>query len=115
MNRLYRRFDPTKSTRNVGSHTKTYDKKFQFEGRLIVVFETQMSDQVLAAHMPQRVLQLHQLDENVVLGIKTGSRLRRFEVEREPLLNTLHAGTLSQIEEEREVQTKRRGEDRIAA
>jgi hypothetical protein len=36
----------------------------------IVVFLAQMGDQVLAHHPAQRVLQLHRLDKQVMLGIK---------------------------------------------
>jgi hypothetical protein len=56
MNRFYGHFGSTKSTRNVCSHTKTYGQKFSQTVRLIVVLETQVSDQILAAHVPQRIL-----------------------------------------------------------
>ena len=38
---------------------------------LVVVLEPEVSNQVLAAQVPQRVLELHQLDKDVVFGIKT--------------------------------------------
>ena len=37
---------------------------------LVVVLEPKVCNQVLSAHPAQRVLQLHQLNENVVLGIQ---------------------------------------------
>ena len=39
------------------------------ERSLIVIFEPEVCDQVLASQMPQRVFQLHQLDEDVVFWI----------------------------------------------
>ncbi len=73
-----------------------------------------MRDQVLALHPPQRVLELHQLDEDVVLGIEPGRGHRRLEVEAEPLLDAAHAGALRQIEEQHEVEHERGGEDGVA-
>ena len=48
---------------------------------LVVVLQAQVRDQFLAAQMPQRVLQLHQLDEEIVLGIQAGGGHGRLEVE----------------------------------
>src|SRR5271156_5483776 len=42
--------------------------------RLVVVFQAQMGDQGLALDVAQRVLELHQLDEEIVFRIKAGSR-----------------------------------------
>ena len=74
-----------------------------------------MGDEIFALKMAQRVLELHQLNENVVLRIKPGSSLRRLEVERQPLLNTLHSRSLSQVKKQGKVEAERRGEDRITA
>src|SRR3954466_5588679 len=65
--------------------------------RSVVVFQSEVSNEVLTAHPPQRVLQFHQLDEDVVLGIQPGGCHGALEVERQPLLVTLHPGTLRQI------------------
>src|SRR5436853_623950 len=67
------------------------------------------------ARPPHRVLQLHQLNEEVVFGIELGGGHGAFEVEAEPLLNAGPAGALGEIEQEREVEHDRRGEDRVAA
>src|ERR1700758_637318 len=47
---------------------------------LVVVLQPQMRDQFLALEMAQGVLQLHQLDEQVVLGIEAWHRHRRLKV-----------------------------------
>ena len=85
---------------------------FRFRARfLVVVFESQVGDQILAAQMPERIFQFHELNENVVLGIQSGCSLRRFEVERKPLLYPFHPGPLSEIEKKSEIQNDRRCED----
>src|ERR1700682_1972218 len=61
------------------------------EVTLIVILKSQMCDQIFSAKVAESVFQLHQLNKNVVLRIKAGSGLRRLEIERQPLLNTLHA------------------------
>src|SRR5947209_1221180 len=60
----------------------------------VVVFKTKMCNQILSAQVAQSVLELHQLNEDVVLRVKTGRGLRRFEVEGEPFLNAFHPGPL---------------------
>src|SRR5262245_10866491 len=50
----------------------------------IVVLASEMGDELLALHMPQRVLQLHELNKQVVLGIHLTRVHRRLEVERQP-------------------------------
>src|SRR5215207_3068627 len=54
------------------------------------------------------------LDEEVLFGIELRQRHRALEVEREPLLYTAHAHSLGQVQEQREVQDYRGGEDRVA-
>src|SRR2546421_71976 len=81
----------------------------------VVVFEAEVRDEVFAAQVSERVLELHQLDEDVVFGVETGRGHRRLEVEGEPLLYALHADALSEVEEEREVEDDGRGEDGVAA
>src|SRR5438876_1855677 len=73
---------------------------------LVVILLSQVRDQVLALHPAQRVLQLHELDENVMLRIKARRGHRRFEVEREPLLHAAHACPLGQIHEQHQVQNQ---------
>src|SRR5262249_10276297 len=72
--------------------------------RLIVVFGAKVGDELLPTKMPQRVLQLHELNEQVVLGVEAGRGHRALEEEREPLLDAVHSGTMRQIHEERQVE-----------
>src|SRR5688572_19302067 len=65
--------------------------------------------------MPQRVLQFHQLNEDVVFRIETGSSLWRFEVEREPLLHAVQPAARREIEDQSEVEHDWRGENGVAA
>jgi prevent-host-death family protein len=46
----------------------------------VVILQPQMRDQFLALQMPQRILQLHQLNKQIMLGIKPRRRHRRFKV-----------------------------------
>src|SRR5687768_7128026 len=64
--------------------------------------------------MAKRVLQLHQLNEEIVLGIQPRRVHRALEIKREPLLNTRHARTLCEIEEESRVEHDGRRENAIA-
>src|ERR1035437_632412 len=48
---------------------------------LIVIFQAQMRDQVLTTHPTQGILQLHKLDEDVVLGVNIGSMHGPLEIE----------------------------------
>src|SRR5271169_4218623 len=82
---------------------------------LVVVLEPKMCNQILSAHPTQRVLQLHQLNENVVLGIQPRSRHGSFEVEGQPLLDAFHARALRQIQKQNEIQHQRSGQYGIAA
>src|SRR5271163_2683944 len=84
----------------------------------VVIFQAKVSDELLAHHMAKGVLQLHRLNEQVMLGIKPGRSHRRFEVEAEPLLNPEAAKPgrpLGEIEEKHQVKRDRRCEDRVAA
>src|SRR6266436_1882118 len=74
-----------------------------------------MRYQILAAHPAQSVLELHELDENVVLGINLGRMHRRLEVERQPFLDSAHACAMRQIEKQHEVEHQWRSQDRVAA
>ncbi|MEA2697050.1 MAG: myo-inositol-phosphate synthase, partial [Myxococcales bacterium] len=50
-------------------------------------------DSILAAKMTQRVFELHQLNEDVVLRVKPRRALGGFEVEGEPFLHAFHSGS----------------------
>src|SRR5438270_13046183 len=68
--------------------------------------------------MAQCVFQLHQLNEEIMLGIQARSRHWRFEVKAQPFLNTNSAQSwrsLCEIEEEHQVENDGRGKNRIAA
>ena len=82
---------------------------------LIVVLEPEVCDQFFSDHVSERVLQLHQLNEQVVLRIQAGRMHRALEVERQPLLDPGHASALREVEEQREVEHDRRGENAVAA
>src|SRR6185437_4113419 len=82
---------------------------------LIVVLESEVSNQLLALHPAQSILQFHELDEDVVLGIESLSRHRRLEIERKPLLNASHSRALRQIHEQHQIQNERRREYGVAA
>jgi hypothetical protein len=60
----------------------------------VVIFRAEVSNQLFAHHPPQRIFQLHELDEKVVLGIELRRAHGRFEVKAEPFLNAAHAGAL---------------------
>src|ERR1035438_6474290 len=75
----------------------------QYPGSVVILL-AQVRDQIFAAHPPEGIFQLHELDEDIVLGIQARSVHGRFEVKREPFLNAAHAGTLRQIHEQNEVE-----------
>src|SRR5438105_15490637 len=51
---------------------------------LIVVLTAQMRDELFALEVSQRVLQLHELNEQIVLGVEIWRVHRGLEVERQP-------------------------------
>ena len=75
----------------------------------------EVGDELLAAQVAERVLQLHELNEQVVLRIQSRSGHRALEVERQPLLNAAHPGALRQIQEERDVEHDWRRQNAVAA
>src|ERR1700693_4871156 len=83
--------------------------------RSIVILLPQVRDQTFAHHPAQRVFQLHQLYEQIVLGVQTRRGHRRLEIEAQPLLNTAHARALRQIQKQYKIEHDGRGQDRIAA
>ena len=77
-----------------------------------------MRDQFFSAQMAQRILQLHQLNEQIVFGIKPRQSHRRLEVEAQPLLDAdaFQLGTAcGQVHEENQVKNDGRGENGVAA
>src|SRR5262245_29202989 len=78
---------------------------------LVVILTAEMGDQFFALQVPERVLQFHQLNEQVVLGVQPLRVDRTLEVERKPLLNAVHAGPLGQVQKQGDVKNDRRGED----
>src|SRR5205809_3349372 len=83
--------------------------------RVLVVLDAEMRDLLLPHHPAQRVLELRLLNEEVMLGVEALRELRALEVEGEPLLNARQPGARGEIEEEREVEHDRGGENRVAA
>src|SRR5215468_5228803 len=77
-----------------------------------------MRDERLTPQVTQRVLQLHQLNEQIVLRIQPRSRHGRLQVEAQPLLYAQPpqlVTALCQIEEQHQVKDDWRRQDRIAA
>jgi hypothetical protein len=68
--------------------------------KLVVIFLSQVRDQIFAHHPAKCVLQLNRLYEQIMLGIQAWRSHRRFEVKAEPFLNLAHARALRQIEEQ---------------
>src|SRR5271157_5145176 len=77
-----------------------------------------MRNQLFALQVPQSVLQLYELDEQIVLRIQSRRRHRRLEIEAQPFLNSEAAqlrGALRKVEEEHQVEHDRRRKNRVAA
>src|SRR5467141_573611 len=83
--------------------------------RVLVVLDAEVRDLLLAHHPAQRVLELGVLDEQIVLGVQTRGELGTLKVEGQPFLNARQARAAGEIEEQREVEHERRGENRVAA
>src|SRR5712691_4311044 len=77
----------------------------------VVVFKAQMCNQLFAAKVAQCVLELHQLDENVMLRIEARRSLRRFKIEGQPLLDSFHPCPLCQIHQKCQIKNDWRGEN----
>jgi len=73
--------------KNVAPLARTLLGMQSFAARLVVVFQPQVRDHLLPAKVPQCVLQLHGLNEEIVLRIQPKRGHRRLEVEAQPLLN----------------------------
>src|SRR5262249_45938390 len=76
-----------------------------------------MGDQRLTFQVAQSVLQLHQLDKQVVLGIESRRSHGRLQIEAQPFLDAESLdvpAALGQVEEQNQVQHDGRGQNRIA-
>src|SRR3989338_6369357 len=82
---------------------------------VLVVLDAEVRDLLLAPQPAQRVLELGLLDEQVVLGLEPGGGHGALEVERQPLLDALHARALRQVREQRQVEHDGRRQDAVAA
>src|SRR5690606_35495186 len=80
----------------------------------VVVLVAQVRDELFAHHPAERVLELYQLNEQVVLRVEPRRRHRRIEVEAQPLLDTAEPSALREVEEQREIEHDRRRENRVA-
>src|ERR1700686_3752230 len=66
--------------------------------------------------MPQRILQLHQLNKQIMLRIESRCSHRRLEVKTQPLLNAKPAklrAALRQIHKQNQIKHNRRRQNRI--
>src|SRR2546428_9430601 len=74
-----------------------------------------MRDEFFALHIAERVLELHQLNEEIVFGVELWRVHRALEVEGEPFLDAMHPGSFGEIEEQRQIEDDRRRENAVAA
>src|SRR4051812_48179448 len=81
----------------------------------VVVLEAEMCDQIFSAHPAQCVLQLHKLNEDIMLGVQAFSSHGCLEIEREPFLDASHPRPLCQVHKQHQIEHDRRGENRIPA
>src|SRR5262245_28343282 len=78
------------------------------EARLsVVILVAQVRDEVLAHHPAERILELHALNEEIVLRVEPFRGHRALEVKAEPLLHSTEARSLREIHEQREVEDQR--------
>src|SRR5206468_9455756 len=84
---------------------------------LIVILQPQMRDQLFTLQVTQRVLQLHQLNEQIMLRVEPRRMHRRLEEEAQPLLDADPAQltrALRQVHEQHQIEHDWRRQDRIA-
>src|SRR5882672_3318341 len=81
----------------------------------VVVFDSEVGDQLFAAQVAKGVLQLHQLNKEIMLGIQTRREHRAFKVKRQPLLDPVHSTALRQVQKKRQVQDDGGGQNGIPA
>src|SRR6266566_1451172 len=82
---------------------------------LVVVFTAQMRDELFALEISERVLQLHELNEQIVLRVQLRRVHGALEIERQPLLDARHLRALGEIHEQRDVENDRRRQNAVAA
>src|ERR1700730_9400603 len=80
---------------------------------LLSAIAIEMGNELFTHPLPERVLQLCLLDEQIVLWGQLACSLWAFEVEAEPLLDPALAGAPSQIHQQGEVEHNRRGQDAV--
>src|SRR5690348_4780463 len=88
------------------------------EPRLVVILESEMRDQLFIPQVAKRVLELHQLDEEIMFRIESRRGHGTFEVKAEPLLDTQALQlrrALRQVQKQNQVEHDGRGENRVAA
>jgi len=81
---------------------------------LVVVIQPEVCDLGFSHEIAECVLQLHQLNEQIVLRIECRRALGALKIEGEPFLDAGHGGPLGQIHEEHQVQDQRRGQDAVS-
>ena len=74
-----------------------------------------MGDELLSLEVAERVLQFHELDEEVVLRVEFRRAHRALEIEGQPLLDSLHPGPPGQVHEQDKVEDDGRGQDAVPA
>ena len=92
-----------------------YTVELQNGGLSVIVFESEVRDEFLSSKVPQRVLQLHQLDEQVIFRVEARRCHGALEVEAQPLLYPFHAASLCEIHEQRNVKHDWSGKNGIPA
>src|SRR4051812_27939448 len=92
---------PARSAGAIRVAIKNHSRARNSDPSSVVVLQPQVRDELFSSHVPERVLQLHQLNEQIVLRVQLRRVLGALEVEREPLLDAVHAGALREIHEQR--------------
>src|SRR6516225_10750818 len=83
-------------------------------GNSVVVLLPKVCNQRLTHQPAQSVLQLHGLNEQIVLRVELGRSHRRLEVEAQPFLNAPQSRALREVQEQHQVQYNGRRQNRIA-
>src|SRR4051812_35875684 len=99
------------------AHGAAFQRSRQTPGS-VVVLKPEVGDELLAFQVAERVLQLHGLNEQIVLRIESRLGHGRFQIEAEPLLYadaTQLFAALRQVQEQNQVEHNGRREDGIAA
>src|SRR5207302_6144674 len=70
---------------------------YQRRPYLVVVLDAEVGDELFPFEPAERVLQLHQLNEQVVFGGEAGRRHRALEIEGKPFLDAVHVRALGEV------------------